>query len=41
MQVETKTRHEIEEKKKQLRQVVGGSYRYGRGAAAAGASLHC
>lgn len=26
-QVETKTRHEIEEKKKQLRSVVGDSYR--------------
>lgn len=28
LQIEAKTRHEIEEKKTQLRQVVGDSYRY-------------
>ena len=36
LQVETKTRHEIEEKKKQLRLVVGDSYRcWERGCCAA------
>lgn len=36
LQVETKTRHEIEEKKKQLRQVVGNSYRWAAAAAPGG-----